>query len=132
MLCTLCQSNIWIHIKVLGADSMLIGIGKFRRIFPIKQKFNNSAAFFYTEKFLCRTKLSIVSASLASIVQLSNRVHNGCKFSELILIIWNDWMSQKVAEVLIFCLIGKILHNFPMPTSIESAPKTFVSIQMLL
>ena len=41
-------------------------------------------------------------------------------------------MSQKAAEVLNFCLIGKIFHNFPMPMSIEPAPKTFVCIQMLL
>ena len=31
---------------------MLIGIEKTWRIFPIKQKFNNSVAFFYTKKFL--------------------------------------------------------------------------------
>ena len=37
---------------------MLVGIKKSCRIFPIKQKFNNSAAFFYTKKFLCRTKLN--------------------------------------------------------------------------
>ena len=131
-LVTLRHSNIWIHTKVLGAGSMFTGIGKLWRIFPIKQKFNNSAAFFYTKNFLSWTKLSIVSASLASIVQLSNRVHNGCRFLELILIIWNYWISQKAAEVLNFCVIGKILHNFPMPISIEPAPKTFVCIQILL
>ena len=39
---------------------------------------------------------------------------------------------KKAAELLNFCLIGKILHNFPMPISIEPAPKTFLCIQMLL
>ena len=60
-----------------------------------------------------------------------NRVHNGCKFPRLILIIWNYWIPQKDAEISNFCLIEKILHNFPMSISIDSASETFVSIQML-
>ena len=39
---------------------------------------------------------------------------------------------KKAAELLNFCLIGKILHNFPMPISIEPAPKSFICIQILL
>ena len=38
--------------RVVRAGSMLKGIGKLWRMFPIKQKFNNSVAFFYTKKFL--------------------------------------------------------------------------------
>ena len=128
---TLRHSNIWIHTKVLGAGSKLIGIRKLWRIFPIKQKFNNSAAFFTLKNF-CAEQNWTVSANLQLSVQHSIRVHNGRKVPGLILIIWNYWISQKAAEVLNFCLIGKILHNFPMPISIEPAPKTFVCIQILL
>ena len=39
---------------------------------------------------------------------------------------------KKAAKLLNFCLIGKILHNFPMPISIEPAPKSFICIQILL
>ena len=33
---------------------------------------------------------------------------------------------KKTLEVSNFCVIGKVLHNFLMPISIEPAPKSFV------
>ena len=47
--------------------------------------------------------------------------------------VWLKKISvKKAAEILNFCLIGKILHNLLMPISNEPAPKTFVCIQMFL
>ena len=39
---------------------------------------------------------------------------------------------KRATKVLHFCFIGKILHKFLMPKTIEPPPKTFVSVQMLL
>ena len=38
-------------------------------------------------------------------------------------------LSKKAAVVSIFCLIGKIQHNFLVPRMIESGRQTFISIQ---
>ena len=45
---TLCRSGVWIGMKVLGADSIILGTRKVWWMFPIKQKLNITAAFFHT------------------------------------------------------------------------------------
>ena len=42
---TLCRSGVQIGMKVLGTDSIILGIRKLWRMFPIKQKFHTMAAF---------------------------------------------------------------------------------------
>ena len=42
---TLCRSGVWIGMKVLGADSIILGTRKLWWMFPIKQKLNTTAAF---------------------------------------------------------------------------------------
>ena len=117
--------------KVLGLFQCLKALENYGEFFQLNRN-SITMQLFLTLIYFCRTKLNIVSAKLQLSVQYSNRVHNGCKFPELILIIWNFWISQKAAEVLNFCLIRKILHNFPMHISNGPAPKTFLCIQMLL
>ena len=45
---TLCRSGVWIGMKVLGANSIILGTRKLWWMFPIKQKLNITAAFFHT------------------------------------------------------------------------------------
>ena len=45
---TLSRSGVWIGMKVLGADSIILGTRKLWWMFPIKQKLNITAAFFHT------------------------------------------------------------------------------------
>ena len=42
---TLCRSKVWIGMKVLQANSIILGTKKLWWIFPIKQKFDITAAF---------------------------------------------------------------------------------------
>ena len=42
---TLCRSMVWIGMKVLQADSIILGTKKLSGIFPIKQKFDTMASF---------------------------------------------------------------------------------------
>ena len=46
---TLCRSKVWIGMKVLRPDSTILGTRKLYWIFPIKQKFSTTAAFFYSK-----------------------------------------------------------------------------------
>ena len=48
---TLCRIEVWIGMKVLQANSIILGTRKLLRIFPIKQKFSNTAAFFIIKMF---------------------------------------------------------------------------------
>ena len=41
------RSKVWIGMKALGADSIILGTRKLRWIFPIKQIFDVTAAFLY-------------------------------------------------------------------------------------
>ena len=43
---TLCRYGVWIGMKVLGSDSIILGTRKLWQMFPIKQKLNITAAFF--------------------------------------------------------------------------------------
>ena len=42
---TLCRSKVWIGMKILQANSIILSTKKLWWIFPIKQKFSNSTAF---------------------------------------------------------------------------------------
>ena len=62
----LCRSRIWIGMKVLGADSIILGTRKLWRMFPIKQKFHTTAAFLDRSKHLNLVKFGCF---LCTIVQ---------------------------------------------------------------
>ena len=46
---TLCRSEVWKGMKVLQPNSIIVGTRKSWQIFPIKQKFDTTAAFFYSK-----------------------------------------------------------------------------------
>ena len=46
---TLSRSEVWKGMKVLQPNSIIVGTRKSWRIFPIKQKFDTTAAFFYSK-----------------------------------------------------------------------------------
>ena len=48
---TLSRSGVWIGMKVLGADSFILGTRKLWRIFPIKQKCHTTAAFWDNQNY---------------------------------------------------------------------------------
>jgi hypothetical protein len=48
---TLCRSGVRIGMKVLGTDSIILGIRKLWQMFPIKQKFHTTAAFLDNPNF---------------------------------------------------------------------------------
>ena len=122
---TLRPSNIWIHTKVLGAGSVLIGE------FFKSNRNSITRQLFFTLKIFEPNKNEHSFCFHCVHFATQQQVHNGRKFHELILIIWNSWISQKAAKVLNFCFIENILHNFPMPVCTEPTPKTFVCIQLL-
>ena len=45
-------------------------------------------------------------------------------------LVLNVFIIKKAALILDFCLFGNIRHNFVVPKIIESAPKTFMPIQI--
>ena len=48
---TLCRSKVWIGMKVLQPNSIILGTRKLWWIFPIKQKFDTTAAFLDNPNF---------------------------------------------------------------------------------
>ena len=56
-----------------------------------------------------------------------NTEHNIAKLDQ----IYKFGLSKNAAVVSIFCLIGKIHHNFVVPRMIESCRQTFMPIQTL-
>ncbi len=127
------RSGVWIGMKVLGADSSILGTRKLWWMFPIKQKLNITAAFFHTIRVIKMFKtrqffwLSIVQFPCPPGL-LIRLLHIGKKMSKFGKI-EHFGLSQKAAVVSNFCLIGKLRHNFLVPRMNELAPKTFMSIQ---
>ena len=108
---TLCRSGVWIGIKVLGADSILLGSRTLWQMFPISSRnwiswelFCNK--IFKTGQFFDRQLYSRPGVKKSKLDQFEN-----------------FWLSEKS------CLIGKIRNNFLLPRTNESAPKNFMSIQ---
>ena len=57
---TLCRSNdYWIGMKVLGTDSIILGIRKLWWMFPIKQKYHTTAAFLDNLNFWIKSSLNV-------------------------------------------------------------------------
>ena len=56
---TLCRSGVWIGVKVLGADSIILGTRKLWQMFPIKQKCHRTAAFLDNPNFSIWSSLEI-------------------------------------------------------------------------
>ena len=48
---TLCRSGVWICMKVLGTNSIILVMRKLWRMFPIQQKFHTTAAFLDNSNF---------------------------------------------------------------------------------
>ena len=97
---------------------MLIGIKNLWRIFPIKQKFNTLAAIWDIQQFQI---IKINPGNLRPLCSLHIR-RNYAQFCSA----QKSVSVKKTLEVSNFCVIGKVLHNFLMPISIEPAPKSFV------
>ena len=88
-------------MKVLQANSIILGTRKLCQIFPIKQKFDTMAAFLDNPNF-----------SIWSILGMFLTVFS-------------------VKNIPNLCIIGKIHHNFMVPRMIELGCKTFMPIQTL-
>ena len=115
------------YTKVLGAGSMLIGIRKLWRIFPIKQKFNTCLGSFLRYSIISNYQNQF--GEIASIVHSVAKLHNGRRESRnyaQFCLAQKFFGVKKAAELLNFSLIGKTLHNSPMAISIEPATKSFM------
>ena len=64
MLLTLCRSSVWIGMKVLGANSIILITRKLWQMFPIKQELNITAAFFITKMFKCLKPVNFFDSPL--------------------------------------------------------------------
>ena len=116
-------------MKVLGANSFILGTRKLWRSFPIKQKCHMTAAFLDTPNFSIWSNLDIfLPLCIFPGVQISCTMdyHKNCPVLNIFItrMVW-----KKAAVIFNFCLIGNIHHNFLVPRMIESAPKTFMPIQ---
>ena len=126
---TLSRSGVWIGMKVLGADSFILGTRKLWRIFPIKQKCHTTAAFWDNQNYSIYSSLDIF-LPMCSRPGLQGNITMDYQKNCLVLNIFIACMVWKKAAVIFnFCLIGNIHHSFLVPRMIESAPKTFMPIQ---
>ena len=114
-------------MKVLQADSIILGTRKLWGIFPIKQKFSTTAAFFYSKNVQNLSILPVFLTVFSTYFHTENTVRNITKFVQ----IKKFELSKKAAVVSNFGLIGKIPHNFLVPKMIELVCKTFMPIQTL-
>ena len=114
-------------MKVLQPNSIIVGTRKSWRIFPIKQKFDTTAAFFIVKMFKTRQKFGDSFLTIVHLLVSENTVRKIVKFDQ----IEHFGLSKKAAVVSNFCLIGKIHHNFLVPKMIELGRKTFMPIQTL-
>ena len=108
---TLCRSKVWIGMKVLQPNSIILGTRKLWWIFPIKQKFDTTAAFLDNPKCSIWTNLTI----FLTVFSEASRLHNGQKTIPKFLSGFKHFYYKKAAVVLNFCLIRKIHHNFLVP-----------------
>jgi hypothetical protein len=69
-------------MKVLQADSIILGNRKLWRIFPIKQKFSITAAFFIIKMFKT-CQIGNVSDSFFTYFQTENIVRNITNFDQI-------------------------------------------------
>ena len=124
---TQCRSKVWIGMKILGTNSIILGTRKLWWIFPIKQKFDTTAAFLDNPKCSIWSNLTIFWQCFQKLV--------GCtmikQLSANFCLVFNIFTIKKAAVVSNFCLIGKIHHNFLVPRMIELGCKTFMPIQTL-
>ena len=91
-------------------------------MFPIKQKCHMRATFSIIK--ICSSFWSSLKIflPLCSRTWCANKLHNGLSKKYLVLNIFIIMID--------FCLFGNIPHDFLVPRIIESAPKTFMSIQI--
>ena len=73
---TLCRSEVWIGMKVLGTDSFILGTRKLLWMFPIKQKCHTTAAFLDNQKSSIWSSMEIF-LPLCSRAWCANKLHNG-------------------------------------------------------
>ena len=69
---TLCRSKVWIGMKVLQANSIILSTRKLWWIFPIKQKFDTTASFLDNQTF------SIWSSLVMFLTVFSKCKYLGC------------------------------------------------------
>ena len=116
---TMCRTEVWTDMKVLGADLIILGTRLFRRMFLIKQKFDTTAAYLENQN----------NFNFVNFWELFRQVR--CKLCPILTKL-KHFYYRKTAAVSNFCLIGNICHSFLGSRMIESAPKTFMSIQILV
>ena len=110
MLLTLCRSSVWIGMKVLGANSIILITKKLWQMFPIKQELNITAAFFITKMFKCLKPVNFFDSPLCSLF-----AHQACctmvKISKLDQI-EHFWLSKKNCRCMTFLLNWKHSPQF--------------------
>ena len=106
-------------------------------MFPIKQKFHNTAAFLDNSNFWmfgcffyhCAAGLvwkKVTKWTVGTPIQSKSVIYIAVKASKLLCIIF-FWFYTFLLN---FCFIGNIRHNFLVPRIIETTPKTFMPIQI--
>ena len=120
-------------MKVLGANSFILGTRKLWRSFPIKQKFDTTAAFWDKPKCSIFPNLDIFLPMCSRRISRPGGQGNCTMDNQKNCLVLNIFITRmvwkKAAVIFNFCLIGNIHHNFLVPRMLESAPKTFMPIQ---
>ena len=97
---TLSRNKVWIGIKVLQANSIILGTRKLWRIFPIKQKFSNTTTFFIVRTFklvnFWQRCLTILQPT-CTVKTLSDTLPN---FSDTFL--WRTFMTNLIFLMIFF------------------------------
>jgi len=112
-------------MKDLRPNSIILGTRKLWGIFPIKQKFDTTTAFLDNPKCSIWSNLTI----FLTVFSETSRCTMVKKLSPNFCLVLKIFTIKKAAVVSNFCLIGKICHDFLVPTMIELGRKTFMPFQ---
>ena len=107
---TLSRSEVWKGMK-WNENSIIVGTRKSWVIFPIKQKFDTTPAFFIVKMFKTRQKFEDDFLTIVHLLVSEKTDRKIVIFDQ----IEHFVLSKKAAVVSNFCLIGKIHHKFLVP-----------------
>ena len=79
----MCKSKVWTGMKVLQANSIILGTRKLWRIFPIKQKFATTAAFLDNPNFSIWSILEMFPTVFSTYFHTENTVRNITKLDQI-------------------------------------------------
>ena len=115
-------NSLCVGMKVQLTNSIILGTIKLWWLFPIKQKFDTTAAWLIQIAKFENVSFSVFNAQVGCTMvrKLSP------KFTS-----FTHFYYKKAAMVSNFCLIGKIHHSFMVPRMIELVNWTFMPIQTL-